>query len=368
MERIAKETYEGKLKPKDFDREHVLKTYQEINKAAGTGYGKGWLTVNKETGFPGPEVLKMRQNIYKFAHAKDYAMLVEINNLLTKDGKLANWNDFKAGVLKLNKKYNLNHLQAEWQTAKHSGYMANLWDEYQSNKKLFPNLKYKIQGDDRVRKEHEKLKDIIKPIDDAFWKSYYPPNGWRCRCYVVQSAEQPTADSKMPNITPDDVKEEFRNNPTVTGQIFKDQGASKDHPYFVFLREQAGLQKKVDRSIFGALQTTAKEVLVKKVANHPLAGKIGFNKPGIKEAFNQPHKYYTDKNWLIQNMDTIIPKAEYLGKVKSVKPNPMIKWIHVFKIIINKEPSYILVRERTTGEKIFYTISDNPKVAEGAKK
>jgi hypothetical protein len=37
-----------------------------------------------------------------------------------------------------------------------------------------------------VRDSHDKLRETTLPKDDAFWLSYYPPNGWRCRCTAVQ--------------------------------------------------------------------------------------------------------------------------------------------------------------------------------------
>jgi len=57
MERIARDTFDGKIKPGDLDEAHVLNTYRELNKATGTGYGKNWLSINGATGAPAPEVL-----------------------------------------------------------------------------------------------------------------------------------------------------------------------------------------------------------------------------------------------------------------------------------------------------------------------
>ena len=202
MERIAKDTYEGKIKPGQLDPGHVLKTYEELNQGAKGGYGKNW-QVNQATGRLSPEVEQMQKNIFRFSGAKNATMLKQINDLLEKDGKQRSWNDFKQDVLKLNGSYNKNYLQAEFQTAKQAGKMAALWADYEDNKTLFPNLKYKTQGDKRVREEHDRLKDIIKPIDDKFWDSFYPPNGWRCRCYVVQTAEDITTDKDMRAIVED---------------------------------------------------------------------------------------------------------------------------------------------------------------------
>jgi hypothetical protein len=51
--------------------------------------------------------------------------------------------------------------------------------------KLFPYWEYKTVGDNKVRPEHQKLHGVILPANDPRWKKIWPPNGWKCRCYVV---------------------------------------------------------------------------------------------------------------------------------------------------------------------------------------
>lgn len=241
-----RDTYEGKLKPGQLSQAHIRETYNELNKGAKEGYGKNWTKVNEQNNID-PSVLKMQQNIFKFSMAKDYSMLLEINRLLTKDTKKTNWEDFKAEVLKLNKVYNVNYLQAEWQTARQAGNHAVNWEQYQKRKHLYPNLKYRTQEDDRVRDSHDKLKNIIAPIDGSFWKSYYPPNGWRCRCFVVQTAEPATKDDDYPLIESKDVKPEFKNNVGISGQIYKEtsENKGKPHPFFALTNDLDNETKKV---------------------------------------------------------------------------------------------------------------------------
>ncbi len=47
-------------------------------------------------------------------------------------------------------------------------------------------LQYRTAGDDKVRDSHRTLNGITLPKDDPFWLYYYTPNGWRCRCQVVE--------------------------------------------------------------------------------------------------------------------------------------------------------------------------------------
>ena len=231
MEQLAKDVCEGKTDSKSIDPAYIKAMYGEMNTAAGKGYGKEWLKVNKSTGNISPEVIQMQRNLYKFSGAKSTVVLQEINQILQKQ---LPWNQFRDEVLKLNPKYNKNYLQAEWQTANQSAKHARDWEYYKSNASLYPNLAYRTQGDERVRDAHTLLNGVVAAIGSEFWKTHYPPNGWRCRCYVVQTAETPTKEDKIPKLNDKDFPEEFRINTGESGQVFSEEDLknSKAHPYF----------------------------------------------------------------------------------------------------------------------------------------
>jgi len=65
-----------------------------------------------------------------------------------------------------------------------SATMAGRWAQLQANKKRRPFLQYRTAGDARVRPQHRAWNGVIRAIDDAFWSTHYPPNGWGCRCTV----------------------------------------------------------------------------------------------------------------------------------------------------------------------------------------
>ena len=62
--------------------------------------------------------------------------------------------------------------------------MAGRWQQLQANKARRPFLQYRTAGDARVRPMHRMWNGLIFHIDDAFWQTHYPPNGWGCRCTV----------------------------------------------------------------------------------------------------------------------------------------------------------------------------------------
>jgi len=176
----------------------------------------------------------MQRNLYKFSGAKNYVLLQQINEILRSD-KGKNWQTFLQEVQQLNPKYNKNYLQAEWQTAKQAGYHAANWQEYMRMKDIYPNLKYMTVKDNKVRESHQLLDGFIAPIDSNFWKVCYPPNGWRCRCYVVQTAEPASQERIAPStLSEKDFPKEFRGNVAISGQVFKEDSTNqgKPHPYF----------------------------------------------------------------------------------------------------------------------------------------
>lgn len=63
-------------------------------------------------------------------------------------------------------------------------------------------LQYSTAGDERVRRSHRTLDGITLPMESKFWDWYYPPNGWGCRCTVIQRRKtkfKPTDENEAMN-------------------------------------------------------------------------------------------------------------------------------------------------------------------------
>ena len=65
-----------------------------------------------------------------------------------------------------------------------SAHMAGRWEQLLANQVNRPYLQYRTAGDSRVRPQHRAWNGLIYRIDDSFWQTHYPPNGWGCRCTV----------------------------------------------------------------------------------------------------------------------------------------------------------------------------------------
>lgn len=127
----------------------------------------------------------LEKDAFIFSGLKTHAQLTEARSLLKdKDGNIRPYHQFEKDILKLNEKYNRNYLQAEHQFAISSSQSAANWAKIDQTGRYY--LQYRTANDDRVRDNHRVLHDITLPQDDPFWLSYYPPNGWRCRCRAVE--------------------------------------------------------------------------------------------------------------------------------------------------------------------------------------
>jgi SPP1 gp7 family putative phage head morphogenesis protein len=67
---------------------------------------------------------------------------------------------------------------------------AGRWAQVQRHKARRPYLRYVAIMDGRTRPEHQRWHGLVLPVDDPFWLTHYPPNGWGCRCFIQQLSER----------------------------------------------------------------------------------------------------------------------------------------------------------------------------------
>ena len=132
----------------------------------------------------------MRQRLtrsnYIFSVIKTFHELNEaFPSLIDEDGNRKPFERFLNDVRKIDETYNSNYLRAEYNFVQASAEMAAKWEKFMEDGDHY-YLQYRTQHDDKVRPEHASLDRVTLPPSDSFWESYYPPNGWNCRCTVVQ--------------------------------------------------------------------------------------------------------------------------------------------------------------------------------------
>lgn len=149
-------------------------------------------------------------------------------SLLDEEGKRKPFERFLKDVQRVDETYNKHYLRAEYNFATASAQAAAQWEQIEADADRY-HLQYRTAGDNRVRDEHQKLEGITLPPSNSFWDTYYPPNGWNCRCRAVQVRK-----SKYPSTPSHEVIQR------VTAHEAQQKGNKRD-----MFRFNSGKQKKV---------------------------------------------------------------------------------------------------------------------------
>jgi len=77
-------------------------------------------------------------------------------------------------------------LQIIYDTNMRMAQAAGEWARIQRTKSTSPFLFYFATLDGKTRPQHRAWHGTILPVDHPWWKTHFPPNGWRCRCDTIQ--------------------------------------------------------------------------------------------------------------------------------------------------------------------------------------
>lgn len=218
--------YAGLYSVQNQDLSTYLKVARKLSQGVFNGYGTSLFDVQ-----PASEdwlmLRALQENVYIFSGAKQYQMLREMSKALVTDGKPTPFSEFKKFAKEKFEEYNEAYLRAEYNSAIGQARSAARWKEYEKESNVLPMLRYQTAGDGNVRPTHEILDNITRPVNDRFWDKYYPPNGWNCRCVVIQEGPEVEKTSLKGFVPPDDVPDIFQFNAGKEKIIF-----SPLHPYF----------------------------------------------------------------------------------------------------------------------------------------
>lgn len=85
----------------------------------------------------------------------------------------------------LKTRFNHSRLQLIFDTNVRQAQAAGQWQRMLRNRRTHPFARYVTMDDDRVRPLHRAWHNTVLPLDDPWWSTHRPPNGYRCRCRVV---------------------------------------------------------------------------------------------------------------------------------------------------------------------------------------
>ncbi len=183
-------------------------------------------TITPDWKTPDIEMLhRLTRDVWSFSAAKDWQQSRDLTLALRDDkGKLREFDAFKEAARKICDKYNETWLQTEYNMSIAASQNAARWTQFTADKDDIPFLQYQTVGDSSVRASHALLDGIVRKVNDSFWATHYPPNGWGCRCEVIQAVGAKEQSVDIPNVP---IPEIFRTNLAQTGLVFP-----KNHPYY----------------------------------------------------------------------------------------------------------------------------------------
>lgn len=349
-------------------------------------------TALKEVPLDDISVQRLKESNYVFSGIKTFHELNEaFPSLLDEEGNRKPFNQFLNDVQKVYDAYNVQYLRTEYNFAQASALMAARWKQFEQDGDRY-YLQYRTVGDKRVRRTHRMLHNITLPIESPFWDKYFPPNGWNCRCTVVQvrkdkypvSNEQ-EAMNLGSQATAGKYQEMFMFNPgkrmttfpAYNGYTLRKCNRCEVRPDKMklaadipdnevcracrLLQEiRAGKERLQEQR--KAVRQWAKENLVgKTVLVQGIQNPVEFTSNGIKEALNQPHKFVRAKNEAVYNLINLLKDAEHVLERPDEKGNPMVMKYHYLRIRIADEDSFAVIRELVDGRCQFYSIVEKLK-------
>lgn len=183
----------GNVSPDLLDTKEVRALVKEYARLFGIA-----IVPTLESGVIPPVMMEhLKNDVFVFSGFKTYQGLREAAALLLDEkGQIKPFHRFYNDITAIKQDYNKNWLQAEYIFAQASAEMAAKWKDFEADGDRY-NLQYRTAHDNRVRPEHKLLHGITLPASDPFWDEFFPPNGWRCRCTVVQvrKGKYPESDS-----------------------------------------------------------------------------------------------------------------------------------------------------------------------------
>lgn len=271
----------------------------------------------------------MEANINQFGFDKNVETVLRLNQAL---GESNDFDAFEQKAMSILGQINRAQLKTEYNFAVAVAQNASAWNRQKRMAEVFPYLQYQTIGDSRVRAAHQALDGKVFAVADAdSWQGIYPPNGWGCRCEMIQLMEHQakpedlTTGGEAIGLLDEEwdamVKGGFNTNRGEMGEIFNLNNA--------YLKKIPGNKKPdmnalsyEDAELFSRDEMKKKGTLpLNSLPKHPLsADEIAAERQRIKAAHknNKPVTWsdYTGRPISIMERDFVshTTKAKYLSE------------------------------------------------------
>ena len=295
---------------------------------------------------------KLQANVSRFSAYKAYKAGKELEALRTNDnGTIRSKKDYEKIAKATLNMYN------RWQVAEYNATVsrsrtAEQWQRFNENSienELYPNIEWLPSMSAEQREEHKKFYNQVWTKNDPFWDTNQPGNLWGCKCDWRTTDKPPT----NPNVATRTAAAGLDGNPGKTGQIFSEDASyiknnlDKESEIYSILRKEnleAAFKKLKD-------VTVEKQTKTEKI-------NVSFTKKGLEHLQHDffPNKWL--KNIILQNIDKVLEKAEFVDEAKDAKNNIMIEKYYYYKITLFDKDYLLNIRKLKTGEAYLYSLTN----------
>ncbi|ROH98293.1 DUF935 family protein [Chryseobacterium sp. G0240] len=152
------------------------------------GLRDNFKTYNPYTG-PDQLVLQMMEyNVFEFSASKTEARYASMMDLITdSETGIRSYDEFEKLCLEKTNDLDTRYLETEYNLAVAVGQNSAAYVRFMAEKDTVTNLvQYQTVGDENVREAHQILEGKIFSLDDKEAMKLWPPNGYGCRCEMLQ--------------------------------------------------------------------------------------------------------------------------------------------------------------------------------------
>ncbi|MCL2282922.1 MAG: phage minor head protein [Fibromonadales bacterium] len=201
-------------------------------------------------------------------------------------------------------------------------------------KDIWQHARYRSMMDGRERPEHALWNNVVLPINDPWWSTHTPPNGWNCRCWV-----EPVSATELEILREEGVrlKEGLRLNPSNTKGIDEGWDHNVGESNFGILRregrqwateEQQGLWsgtpeplnlQAIDEKRLYSLQKPTSAAEFKDTLDKALATKDGVA-TFSKNLVGNTYSYFVDTKYFVGHLEE--SRSRFAGMIAETIKNP----------------------------------------------
>lgn len=227
IEALINDVYSGVVTRDNLPVDLYEDIKRRLNKGVFEGFGGSFGQFSEDT-TEGLIMAGFEKNIAVFSGAKTFQQVNDMSNFLFAGKEKIPFGEFKKHADEIFDTYNDNWLKTEYNTAISQASSGRQWNDIKNQEDIFPLIRFLTVGDGRVRDQHKGFDEIVKPVNDPFWKKYFPPLDWNCRCTTEQleEGERPITDTTGRDIP--EVPKLFQMNAGEDKIIFDESV----HPYF----------------------------------------------------------------------------------------------------------------------------------------